>query len=150
MWALLRASLAFQAADPPRLTPWLGPLPQMGWAEACTHPMACLRAWKASSVLHPPQSAVTGQPAPRDQTSRVVHVWTIADTVTPCPAAAAAAADLVTAAITAAAGAVMLLVVCSYLCCCCCSAPEFMLDTSSEGHCSCHAHSGGLRLLGPA
>lgn len=102
MWALLRASLAFKAADPLRLTPWLGPPPQMGWAEACTHPMACLRAWKASSVLHPPRSDVTGQPPPPDQPSCVVHVWPIADIVTPCPAAAAADYIVTAAVITAA------------------------------------------------
>lgn len=76
--ALLRASLASKGADPLPLTLLLAPPPQMGWVEACTHPMACLRAWRGSSVLHPPQSGATGQPCPHAQLSNVLHVQSIA------------------------------------------------------------------------
>lgn len=95
--ALLRASLAFKAAEPPPPTPLPAPPPQMGWAEACTHPMACLRAWRGSSVLHPPLCAVPGQPPPCGYLSYVLRMWFVADALIVLPCCCC----------------------CRYCCCCC-------------------------------
>ena len=48
--ALQRGSLGLGPAGLPPLTPLPAPPLQMGWVAACTHPMACLRGWRGSSV----------------------------------------------------------------------------------------------------